>query len=190
MKSIRSKLVIIAVAIAAPLTVLNYESAIAQAVTTVNLEWDANPANQQVSSYVLSLGTSPGTYSSTYETPGTTYSLSLPNGLYYASVQAKNVAGISDPSNEISFKIGDNIEFSLAIQMQSGGTSSNPTWTTNTTFSSPPFDAATQRFFRMKLTDTQAIVETTTDLQTWTTYQTIAALSANTRKWQINLSKL
>jgi hypothetical protein len=190
MKSIRSQLVIIAVAIAAPLAMLNYESAIAQAVTTVNLAWDANPVEQQVSSYVVSLGTSPGTYSSTYETSGTTYSLSLPNGLYYVSLQAKNVKGVSDRSNEISFKIGDNVNFSLVIQMQSGGTSSNPTWTTNTTFTSPLFDAATRRFFRMKTTDTQAIVETTTDLVTWSTYQTIESVGANTRKWQINLSKI
>jgi hypothetical protein len=162
------------------------EDAIAAASTTINLQWNANPEEEQVTSYEVSIGISPGVYSSTYIASTPSYSVGLADGLYYASVKARNVKGLSPASGEISFRIGQP-QFSLVIQRAS---TNGQTWTTNTTITSTLYDPSPKRFWRMKLTDTQAIVETSTDLINWSTLQTIASTGANTRLWRINLNKL
>lgn len=74
---------------------------------TVNLAWDPSP-DADVVSYQLKYGTEPGKYTET-QTLGKVTEGSVPataGQQYYAVVVAVNAAGlVSDPSNEVTFKV-------------------------------------------------------------------------------------
>lgn len=74
---------------------------------TVTVSWTPDPAGGAPSSYTLYAGTAPGAYNlAAIPLRGTTLSATVPTGLYYLTVAARNGYGTSALSNEVAVQAG------------------------------------------------------------------------------------
>ena len=78
--------------------------------STVTLNWAIGPSERPPTSYVIEAGSAPGGSDLvTFDTGSAITSLvatAVPPGVYFVRVRAKNVAGLSAPSNEVVITVG------------------------------------------------------------------------------------